>query len=712
MKTLIFAALCFGGLLAAASAEAQVLRPLGPEGGDVMSLGQDRENPRNLYLGTADGHIFGSNDGGEHWELLGRTGPRPDSVVTAILVDPRNARVIYASTWAREPGAGGGVFRSADGGRTWSSAGLVGQDVRALVIAQSSSNTTPAATSNAAADPAHDDTLIAGTLDGVFRSRDSGNTWKRISPEGDPELRNLDSLAVDPANGDVIYAGTFHLPWKTTDGGLNWTSIHTGMIDDSDVMSILVDGAIEGRIYASACSGIYRSDSGGAIWQKVQGIPYTARRTVEILQDPTRPEIVFAATTEGLWKTTDAGSTWQRITPADWSVTAMVLRAGAPDRVVIGVEQHGVLASDDGGANFHEANGGFIHHEIWGAVADATHPGHFLVALANVTDFLLTTDDAGRTWHTMGQEPAPGTLRGIYSSPDGWWAALGTGGLLHYDETKPAWLRTGNIAVSVAPKPPRRGSASGLAAGAKPELRVVPPRSGAPFDEYVTDMAFAATKWYAATEEGLYGSTDYGATWSAVHIGALVKLGIQSVRVSQDGKSLWIASLVSIAHSADGGATWKWIDLPRTLGVFGVIERLEVSENHAVDPSDATPILLVETDAGLFISRDAGTTWGAPGHGLPETPVRDLATAGPTFLAAMDLGGLYVSRDSGLTWERLEGGMAEGYFSSVFAGPALPGESPDAVTGLAFYAASATEGLYAIEIGPVPALEPLGDTKH
>ncbi len=86
-------------------------RPLGPPGGDVRSLGADPSDPRALYLGTSDGHIFGSRDGGEHWELLGRVGSRQDSVVTAIVVDPGNSRTLYSSAWTLGPN-GGGVFRS------------------------------------------------------------------------------------------------------------------------------------------------------------------------------------------------------------------------------------------------------------------------------------------------------------------------------------------------------------------------------------------------------------------------------------------------------------------------------------------------------------------------------------------------------------------------------------------------------------------------
>src|SRR5262245_55873796 len=122
-------------LLACASAplHAQNWQALGPPGGDVRSLGHDPRNPARIYLGTADGHVFDSSDAGGHWSLVGRVGPRQDSVITAILVDPRDSNSLLAATWARDPSGGGGIFRSRDGGKSWAPSGLAGQVVRALV---------------------------------------------------------------------------------------------------------------------------------------------------------------------------------------------------------------------------------------------------------------------------------------------------------------------------------------------------------------------------------------------------------------------------------------------------------------------------------------------------------------------------------------------------------------------------------------------------
>ncbi len=647
------------------ASSAQSWRPMGPPGGDVRTLEADPNDPRRIYLGTSDGHVFGSRDGGEHWQLLGRAGTRLDAVVTAILVDPRNSLTLFAATWTQDSTAGGGVFRSDDGGHTWRPAGLAGQAVRALAQAES-----------------NPDLLVAGTLDGVYRTTDAGKSWQRISPAGHEEIRNLDSVAIAPHNPDIIYVGTFHLPWKTTDGGHRWVSIHEGMIDDSDVMSILVDRSHPQRIYASACSGIYRSENGAALWKKIQGIPFSARRTHVIRQDPQRPAIVYAGTTEGLWKTSNAGASWQRVTPSDWVINALAIPSETPNRVVIGTEKLGVLLSDDGGQHFRAANEGFFHRQIVALALDRERPGRVLAVLANAPEAVLATEDGGHTWAPLGPGLKTEGLRRVYASPEGWWAALERGGLMRYDEAKGAWVRAG-MAVGEAAHRVQPGRA---VAG----RRRTAPKAKQPLERRVNDMAFSRQAWFAATEDGLLASSDHGAAWSILPVGPMTTLPVRSVRCSADGQSLWVVSLRGLVFSRDGGKTWSWHDLPLDAG--GAL-RLDVAPETAYGQT-----LVAAAGNGLYISRDAGSHWQLAASGLPEAPIQDLALVGSVFLASMQSGGLYISSDRGRTWARIEGTLAEGYFPVVTA--------RDAASTI--FAASATEGLYAVELTRSPTASSAG----
>jgi photosystem II stability/assembly factor-like uncharacterized protein len=645
-----------------ASASAQTWQAMGPPGGDVYALVADPSDAKRIYLGTADGHIFGSRDGGGSWALLGRAGAQ-DAVVTAIIVDPRQPNVLLASTWARNCNGGGGVFRSEDSGASWKAAGLAGQAVRALAQA-----------------PSNPDVLVAGTLDGVYRSRDAARSWQRISPEGDEELRNLDSIAIDPRDPDTIYAGTFHLPWKTTDGGKRWISIHSGMIDDSDVMSIIVDRTNPRRIYASSCSGIYRSDNGGALWKKIQGIPYSARRTHVIRQDPHRPATIYAGTTEGLWKTTDAGASWRRVTPGNWVINALVLDAGTPNRLVMGTEKLGVQISTDGGTTFRAANEGFNHRQILALALDREQPGRVLAVLANAPEPLLATEDGGRNWAPLGPGLRLEGLKRVYASPDGWLAALDRGGLMRYDKEKKHWSRIGALTAEAS-----RELALALAARAANERgqRSAARRTAGPqaLNLPVVDMAFSRAAWFAATNEALLVSRDAGATWSVFAVGPVV-LPVRSVRVSEDAGKLWVVTLRGMAFSLDAGATWKWHDLPFEAG--GAL-RLDVS---------AAGTLLATARNGLFISHDGGETWKQAANGLPEAPIQDLAVVGDVVLVSMQTRGLYVSLDRGRTWTRVEGTLAEGLFPVVTASASLQ----------TIFAASSTDGLYSVEFHPKEAV--------
>lgn len=676
-------------LLLSFSAKAQTWRQVGPPGGDVQSLAAVPGSAHTLFLGTSDGHVFGSRDAGGHWELLGRIGEHHDDVIMSMVVDVRSANTLYATSWTLGS-HGGGVYRSADAGHTWQLIGLEGLVVRAIAQA-----------------PSNPDILIAGATDGVYRSEDSGKHWARISPEKHEDLRNFDSIAIDPHDPNTIYAGTYHLPWKTVDGGKNWTPVHQGMVDDSDVMSITIDQNDSSHIFASACSGIYHSPNGGANWTKFKGIPKDSRRTVHILQDPKRPMTVYAATTEGLWKTSDDGATWRLITPVSWSILSMVIDPENSDRLILGTERLGIQLSDDGGQTYRASNQGFSHRRIVDAAVDPQHPERVLVVLTNNFEPLLETSDAGRTWTPLATGLKSGPPRHIFASPDGWFAAPGPGGLLRYDASKGSWVSVNQVTEKAAPAQARRAATVKKVASqsAKKSATKAPASSAAPaatkstvpFHAKVNDMAFGQNAWYAATEDGLMISRDHGLNWSIETLAPMPRpvaassmvntASIRAVRTGNGDSYVWALTQRQLEVSGDGGKSWISRALP-----------FEPRGSLHLHPLDENSVVLA-SDHGVFVSRDAGESWHQAN--LSELSIDDLASVRNAVVVSTSKGNLFLSRDAGKTWGNMSGPTSESTLSALRSRE----------TGNQLVAASATEGLFVLDMGsassaaadPIPA---------
>jgi len=662
-----FSFLAIFALAAAASlpAAAQDWKAVGPPGGDVESLGVAPGGSQSLYIGSEDGHVFRSQDGGGHWSLAGRVGAHHDDVVTTILVDPRSSKTLYASSWTLNSD-GGGVWRSSDSGTTWQILGLAGEDVRALAEA-----------------PSNPDILVAGTISGVFRSRDAGRTWERISPEHHDDLRNFDSLAIDPRDPDTIYAGTFHLPWKTTDGGRNWAPIHTGMAGDSDVMSLSVDPRDSQHIFASACSGIYSSHNGGTTWLKFTGIPKASHRTVHLVQDPVNPLTLYAATTTGLWKTTNDGAEWRLITPESWSILSIVIDPVNSSRLILGTERLGIEISEDGGGTYRAANDGFSHRRIADLATDPQHPERALVVLTNAIEPVLETRDGGRTWKPLSAGLTSGPPRRVFASPNGWLAAPAPGGLLRYDESRNAWAAENEVVEKPAATPAAHRSAAtrtttshtaNSASTPKPKTAPVAKptmvRSIVPLQAVVNDVVFSAGAWFAATEAGLYVSRDAGQTWTVT---PLSTPGVVAVRAAfVQGSSVWAVTAHTLEYSGDGGQSWVQHALP-----------VEARQGAHLDVTGDA--ILLAGDRGFFISRDDGLSWRQ--SPLPELSIEDMIVTANTVVVSTRAG-LYASNDVGRTWTRL-------------AEPPESAASPIVRpygAGAELLAASPTEGLFEARI--------------
>lgn len=559
---------------------------LGPNGGDARTLTYDPSNPDRIYLGTSAGEMFLSVDGGVTWSRFAHFGDADDYVLDSVAVNPKNPNVIYVGAWSVE-NKGGDVYKSTDRGKTWSVLpGMHGKSIRALALAPSDPNV-----------------IAVGALDGVYRSLDAGATWQRITPSSQAELKNFESVTFDPTNVNAIYAGTWHLPWKTEDGGHTWSNIKEGIIDDSDVFSIIIDQKNPSVVYASACSGIYKSETAGAQFKKVQGIPFSARRTRVLQQDPTNSSVVYAGTTEGLWQTRDAGATWSRISPANFVVNDVMIDPRNPRRVLLATDRMGVMISRDGGTTFVTSNLGFSHRQVTSVVADKDDPNRLYASMINNGEFggVYTSPDGGMTWmpYTSGI-----SARDIYSldeTDSGALVAATSQGMFMLSRESTRWkpinltLTEKITRVRVRSKKKRAPEFIERRSWIKGEI------SGR-----VAEVRTTGGKWFAATSQGLYRSLDGGQSWTG---GAV--LGHRNfVAVDTFGDAVLAASSSMVILSKDGGNTWSKLNLPP------YVSRLY---QVAIGPNSEFWII---TEMGAFRTRNAGESWE---HAMLGQPITNLS---------------------------------------------------------------------------------------
>ena len=608
--------LVLAGLLVSASARAQSWIPVGVPGGNVRALAQDPRHSQRIYLGTADGILYRSDDDGLQWHRLDPGFPLRGYSLDEIVVDPRG--VVFVGYWEVH-GSGGGVARSTNGGQTFVMLkGIAGESVRALALS-----------------PSDRRIIAAGTLTGVFLSRDGGQTWARITPSGHPDLRNIESLTFDPTDPQIIYAGTWHLPWKTLDGGATWAPVHTGMIDDSDVMTLTIDRLHPQTVYATACTGIYRSTEDATRWTKLNGIPFSSRRTRAFAQGDDDVRLLLAGTTEGLWISKDSGGTWWRMTPKDLVVNAVIVqRRGST--IILGTEGAGVLRSSDYGQTWIASNTGFSERFVFKMLFD---------------------DEGGRVVVAVW-----GDLRygGVFVSPGGQgpWTRLGEG--LDGRQVLSLALR-GNTILA--------GTDAGIFARA-PEAeawtRVPTFLDGRDAQPRVTQLlALPADRLLAATSSGVMRSSDGGSTWTQPTLGSAEE--VSDLAVSPHDPDLIVAATPSgFFRSTDGGETWRQV----SSGLGGATQ-------HALAfmPSD-DPVLFATTSGGLFRSRDKGATWRLVNGGIPHSDLTGIAVSpdGRTVYASdFTWGGIFRSVDGGSTWDRMNtDGLASDHVWALGVDPAAP----------------------------------------
>jgi photosystem II stability/assembly factor-like uncharacterized protein len=599
----------------------------GPFGGTALTVAVDPQNPKTVLAGGRSTLLYASHDAGGTWEPLNLP-KRNLGEVTSVIIDPADSAHYLAGVL---DASGGGLFESRDAGKSWTlSAGIRDIGVRALAVA-----------------PTNPAEFVAGTLKGVMMSTDSGKTWTRISDPNNLEMQGITSLAIDPKDPNLIYAGTSHLPWKTTDGGKTWESIHSGMIDDSDVFSIYVDPAQPTDVFASACSGIYASVDRGDSWRKIAGIPNTSRRTHVIRRDPVEATTIYAGTTTGLFKSGNKGNVWKTV--SDAQVNSIAFDPAQPRTMYLAMEYEGVGRTENGGETIMPITNGFVDRQI-GAV---TKSGSKLVALEpqlGGSTGIFASADNGDSWVQVHN---PKGLSGVHlqyvtgtPSKENFLLA-GTSQQLFASADGGNLWKPFSIRVKVTPPAPKapvraRSKTGAARAAVKPRtiLRTVTP---ATITGLYAMQQGPKGQLYVSTNLGLFRSGDLGEQWTQLAIDGASDVTGLFVAANSDGRLIARTS-AGLYISKDCGDHWDKLPFP-----------LPVSDvNDIAIPADPNARILAATRMGLYSSSDNGNNWSVDKDGIGGSTVNSVAYRTSTQTAfAVEYGRLFQSTDGGNTWTLL-----------------------------------------------------------
>jgi photosystem II stability/assembly factor-like uncharacterized protein len=588
--------------------------------GRVSSIAVDPGNPKHILLGSAGGGIWESKDSGANWQPC--TDQMPSLAIGAVTFDPVKAKLAYAGSGEANfyANLGAGVYRSTDGGTTWSvlaSAPFVGVGFYDLVV-----------------DPKTPSTLYAATTNGFYKSTNSGGTWSQ------KRAGRCWDISVHPNGGTVELLAAFQ-------------------------------------------DGLFVSTNGGNSFAAVTlpSKPAAAWTRLAVDRVPTTPDVVYAFGAAGnaahLWRR--SGTTWQKLTvPStfdvnqawyDWYVAATP-NSGA--QVYIGAID--TLRGDLSGSTWKWTN-------ITTQGANSIHPDQHCLAFvpgspksiyAGNDGGIYRSINSGRTWSELNKGLGITEIEYMASDPKTWkWLMAGTqdngtirftgatkwdhiadgdGGDCGVDEQNPNTVyhsyynvtlersnNKGNSWTSLAPAnvaslfyPPVEVAGATLAIGATSLL--VTRTGGQPWttvalglsaNEVSTAMrAIDANTLLIGTNTGrMLKMTWPGAAWSKTTLTSPVAKYISCIAVDPSNpQRFWVTSSQvtgaggRVYRSDNGGTSW----VNCTAGLPGI-----PINSVVVDPANFKRVW-VAADLGVYQTLDLGSTWAAMSNGLPNAMAADL----------------------------------------------------------------------------------------
>jgi photosystem II stability/assembly factor-like uncharacterized protein len=626
---------------AAPAGPSPVWELVGPSniGGRMTSLAVDPTNPDLLYIGAAGGGVWKSEDAGKSWTSLWFD--QPSLNIGSLAIDPRNPDVILCGTGEANGSAdsypGAGVFRSADAGKSWKLLAAAGPKLprRIGVIAFDpfdSNHVRLGGVRHSSADVA-----------GMFVSHDAGKTWTR-----DTGISPLDywcnAIVFHPTAKDVLFAtideqGSHNGIWRSDNGGTSWKQLTKGLPAPTTLArtSLAIAPSKPDTMYAIAADsqdhvlGVFRSNNRGDNWTSIGGTHFKNEGQMTygncIVVHPTNPNQVLCGGVD-LHQTTDGGKTWRQATKWDAD-------RGKPNYAH--ADHHALAMPASKPGRVYDANdGGMDRSDDGGTKWSNCSNG---LAATMFYDFDVAQTD-GKMYGGGAQDN--GTIITTDGGPADFFEILGgDGGWMVIDPQDASHmfasyynfhifrLRSGNW-TEVTPAMDDSEHAS---------VWMV----------YICIDPNDSQSLYTGSQRVWKTSND-GTAWKPVS-GVLDGTPISSIEVAPaSSKFVYVGTEKGgFYRSMDGGATWSG-NLAGSVLPGSIVTRIETH------PKNAKLVLATVGGTGsphLFRSDDAGTTWtDADGGKLPDVPHHAIVIrpeAPDTVFVAGDAG-VYQSTDFCQTW--------------------------------------------------------------
>ncbi|HVA71691.1 MAG TPA: hypothetical protein VNF02_01165 [Candidatus Limnocylindrales bacterium] len=654
-------------------------RLVGPfRGGRAEAVAGVAGNPSVFYFGAVAGGVWKTTDAGLTWKPLFQH--QAVSSIGAIAVDPQDPNVIYVGTGEEalrgDISYGDGMYKSVDGGATWTHIGLDDtRHIAKILIDPHDPNIIFVAAIGHACGP--------NAERGVFRSTDAGKTWQKVLYKDDKTGAVDLTFAVQ--NSHVLYAAMYQelrTPWgftsggpgsgiyKSVDGGTTWKQLKGHGLPDGVLGRIgIAVGADQERVYAlieAKKGGLYRSDDAGASWHFVTGDHRFRQRAwyfTNIYTDPKNTDTLYILNT-GMYRSTDGGKTFQTI-PAP--------HGDRHDLWIDPTDTSRMIEADDGGATISEDNGRtwstennqptaeFYHvatddrfnYYIYGAQQDNS-----TVAIASRSDSGAIID---KDWYDVGGGES-GFVVPNPKNPNIVYAGSYDGLITRYDKADGQ-----EQDISAWPLNPMGWAPATL----KYRFQWTAPIMMSPFD--------SNTIYHGA--QVLFKSTDQGQNWTVISPDLTRNDKSKQVSsggpITQDNTSveyydtifavaesplarglIWVGSDDGLVHlTRNGGKSWSDVT-PKNLPGWSRIDTIEPSPHAA-----GTAYLAADRSRWddyhpyLYKTNDYGKTWTKITNGLPDNVFthvirEDIKRKGLLFAGTET--GIYVSFDDGAQWQSLQ----------------------------------------------------------